>query len=249
MDDTFIELLVSEFERVAQAEGFSDFEKVALVTTFVQGLPYTPDSVSTPYDEYPRYPIETLVDKGGDCEDTSILTASLLNMMGYGVVLIIYPGEHCAVGVLGDESVSGTYFDHNGGKYFYLETTDTGWEIGMIPEEYKDATAHIFNMEPTPILIYSWSATGRGNMVELEVTVQNLGSAIAHDVSVLAGFDAGGDKLWNVEESEPFQVSVDSQVTVTLSLQAPLGEHTRLVIQIVDDGYAIDEARSEWFDT
>ncbi len=249
LDDTFIEQLISEFERVAQKEGFSDLQKVELATSFVQSLPYTADSVTTSYDEYPRYPIETLVDYGGDCEDTSILTASLLSQLGYGVVLIIYPREHAAVGVLGGEGIYGTYFQHNEGKYFYLETTDTGWGIGIIPEEYKDATARILDMVPTPVLTHTWTATGSGSIVELEVTVQNLGSSPAYGVYILSGFDAGGDKLWNPEESEPFQVSENSQLTVKFSLQAPLGEHTRLVIQVVDGGYAVDESRSEWFDT
>lgn len=248
LDDNFIELLVSKLEKVAQEEGFSDSQTVEFVISFVQSLPYTADSVTKPYDEYPRYPIETLVDNGGDCEDTSILTASLLYQLGYGVVLIIFP-EHCAVGVLGGEGIYGTYFKHNGGKYFYLETTDTGWGIGMIPEEYEDATAYIFDMAPTPILTHAWSATGEGSVVELEVIVQNLGSAAAYDVYVLAGFDAGGGKVWNMEESGSFQLPINSQVTITLKLQVPLGEHTRLVIQIVDDGYAVDESFSEWFDT
>jgi len=249
LDDTFIELLASKFEKVAQEEGLSDLQKVEFATSFVQSLPYTSDSVTTPYDEYPRYPVETLVDSGGDCEDTSILMAALLNQLGYGVVLIIFPGVHCAVGVLGGEGIYGSYFNHNGGKYFYLETTDTGWGIGMIPEEYEDTKANIFDMVPTPILTHTWSATGKGNVVELEVTVQNLGSAAAYDVYVLAGFDAGGSKSWNAEESGLFQVSVSRQVTVKLNLRVPLGEHTRLVIQIVDDGYAVDQSFSEWFDT
>lgn len=248
-DDKFIELLVLEFKRVAQEEGFSDLQKVGLATSFVQSLPYTADSVTKTCDEYPRYPIETLVDNGGDCEDTSILTASLLYQLGYAVILIIFPDEHCAVGVLGGEGIYGTYFKHNEGNYFYLETTNTGWGIGMIPEEYEGAKARIFDMVPTPVLTHTWSATGKGSVVELEVTVQNLGSAAAYDVYVLAGFDAGGNKLWNPEESSLFQVLVNRQVTVKFSLRAPLGEHTRLVIQIVDDGYPVDESCSEWFDT
>lgn len=248
LDDTFIELLVSKFEKAAQEKGFSDLQKVEFAISFVQSLPYTTDSVTTPYDEYPRYPIETLVDNGGDCEDTSILTASLLYELGYGVVLIIFP-EHCAVGVLGGEGIYGSYFNHDGGKYFYLETTNTGWGIGIIPEEYEDAKANIFDMAPTPILTHTWSATGKGNVVEIEVTVQNLGSATAYDVYVLAGFDAGGGKSWNAEESGLFQVPISSQVTVVLNLLVPLEEHTRLIIQIADDGYAVDESFSEWFDT
>jgi len=241
--------LVKMIERVAEKEGFSELEKVEFITTFVQSLPYTSDSVTTPYDEYPRYPVETLVDNGGDCEDTSILLASLINTMGYGVILIMYPGSHCAVGVKGGEGIHGTYFRYKEGKYFYVETTNTGWGIGAIPKEYAGVSAKIYGMIPTAILTHSWTARGEGTTVELEVTVQNLGSAAAHNVYVFAGFDAGGGKLWNSEQSQPFQVLVNHQVTVKFSLQAPLNKHTRLVIQIVDGGYAVDESYSEWFDT
>ena len=60
--------------------------------------------------EYPRYPIETLVDNEGDCEDTAILTASLLNLMGYDAVLLDVP-EHMAVGISGGNvSFSGFHY-------------------------------------------------------------------------------------------------------------------------------------------
>jgi len=248
LDDTYIDRLVDEIREAAQQKDFDELETVEFAVSFVQSLPYTSDSVTTPYDEYPRYPIETLVDNGGDCEDTSILMASLLNRMGYGVVLITFP-HHCAVGVLGGEGIYGTYWEHNGGKYFYLETTNTGWGIGKVPKEYEGTTAYIFDMAPTPILTHDWSATSRGSIVELEVKVKNCGSASADSVYILVGFDAGEDKLWNPEQSQPFQVLVDYQVTIKFSLQAPLNKHTRLIIQIVDDGYAVDESHSKWFDT
>jgi hypothetical protein len=75
-------------------------------------LEYTSDLVTEGYDEYPRYPIETLVDKGGDCEDTAILAASIIRGMGYGVVLLVFPKTadspgHCAVGVAGEAGMPG----------------------------------------------------------------------------------------------------------------------------------------------
>ena len=248
LDDIYIERLVEEIQKTAQQKGFTEYETVEFAAAFVQSLPYTDDSVTTPYDEYPRYPIETLVDNGGDCEDTSILLASLIDKMGYGVVLIMLP-NHCAVGVKGGENIHGTYWEYEGEKYFYLETTDTEWRIGELPEEYEDTSASIRPMIPTPILTHDWSITSRGNIGELEVTVYNLGTATAYNVSVLAGFDAGEGMLWNGEQSEPFQVRVNHQVTVKLSLRVPLDKHTRLVIQIGIDDSLVDESHSKWVDT
>jgi PKD repeat protein len=55
---------------------------------FVQKtLTYQPDPAGS---EYPRYPVETLVDGVGDCEDSAILYASIVRTFGYsqGVLLV-----------------------------------------------------------------------------------------------------------------------------------------------------------------
>lgn len=262
-DDDYIKSLTDEIENIARQEQFSELEKVEFATAFVQHLPYTTDSVTTSYDEYPRYPVETLVDDGGDCEDTSILLAALLNEMGYGVVLVAFPETsdtdgHMGIGVLGGEGIYGTYFNVDGQKYFYVETTNTGWGIGDIPEQYERVGVNIYEMVPTPILTHKWTGETTERIlgsqvteftVDLQVIIENLGSSPADDVFILAGFDAGGGKIWNSEKSQPFNISVDQRVTIKLTLQAPLGKHTRLVIQVVDDGRAVDESHSEWFDT
>ena len=63
----------------------------------VQDFTYT-DDFTTGLNEYPKYPIETLFDKAGDCEDTSILLTTLLKANNYDTVLIEMPG-HMATGV------------------------------------------------------------------------------------------------------------------------------------------------------
>ncbi len=262
-DDDYIKSLTDEIENIARQEQLSELEKVEFVIAFVQHLPYTTDSVTTPYDEYPRYPVETLVDDGGDCEDTSILLAALLNEMGYGVVLVAFPETpdtdgHMGIGVLDGEGIYGTYFNVDGQKYFYVETTNTGWGIGNIPEQYEGVGVNVYEMVPTPILTHKWTGETKERIlgsqvteftVDLQVIIKNLGSSSADDVFILAGFDAGGGKIWNSEKSQPFNISVDQRVTIKLTLQAPLGKYTRLVIQVVDDGRAVDVSHSEWFDT
>jgi hypothetical protein len=65
-DDEYLGSIVQEFNRIALDEGYTEEEKVNLVITFVQSLPYTSDSVTTAFDEYPQYPMETLVEYGGN---------------------------------------------------------------------------------------------------------------------------------------------------------------------------------------
>ena len=66
-DDAVIADIVQELEKVARQEGFSEYETAEFVLSFVQGMPYVEDSESTPYDDYPRYPLDTLLEKCGDC--------------------------------------------------------------------------------------------------------------------------------------------------------------------------------------
>ncbi|MFC2048458.1 hypothetical protein ACFLSK_03395 [Chloroflexota bacterium] len=249
LDDPYIDALVEKLTAAAERDGLSKYQTVEMVTAFVQSLPYTLDSVSTPYDEYPRYPLETLADEGGDCEDTSILLAALLDKMGYGVVLLDFP-SHVAVGLKGGEGVYGTYWNYGGDKYHYIETTGTGWGIGQLPEEHEGQTAQIYPMVPVPIITHEWGLEADGSYGVPKVEVNNLGTATASDVYVYAGFDIGNSKGWSLKESDVFNLGPGRQVTATLYLlPPPSGEHTRLMVWILMGGYKVDESYSVWFDT
>ena len=147
-DDYYITSMVQKINEASLLERFTESEKVDFVIAFVQSLPYTVDEVTTEWNEYPRYPIETLFDRGGDCEDTSILVAALLDRMGYDVCLLILENEnHCAVGI-NIEGAYGSYYENNGKNYFYLETTGEGWKIGDIPPSFTDTSAFIYPLNP-----------------------------------------------------------------------------------------------------
>jgi hypothetical protein len=147
-DDYYIQILAQKLNETATQQGYNSFDKVSFVLAFVQSLPYTSDSVTTGHDEYPRFPIETLVDDGGDCEDTSILFATLTLIMGYGTVYI-NPTGHYAVGVLGN-NLRGTYWTHpenSNNTYYYCETTGDNFKIGQLPEEFLGQKAFIYDID------------------------------------------------------------------------------------------------------
>jgi hypothetical protein len=133
----------NKLHEAASQEGYGAYETISFMLAFVQSLPYTSDSVTTGFDEYPRFPLETLVDNGGDCEDTAILFATLVLIEGYGTVLI-HPPNHLAVGVLGSSDIAGSYYTYNGGRYYYCETTGDGWGIGDLPSEFDGVSAYIY---------------------------------------------------------------------------------------------------------
>jgi hypothetical protein len=144
-NDYYLAQVAEKLEEAASQKDYEPYDQVSFVLAFVQSLPYTSDSVTSGYDEYPRFPLETLVDNGGDCEDTSILFATLTLIMGYGAVYI-NPPEHYAVGVLGN-NLQGSYYTYNDKTYYYCETTGDGWEIGEIPPEFKDEKARIYEIK------------------------------------------------------------------------------------------------------
>jgi len=143
--DPIVSQLATALKESAENEGYDSYQTVSYIMSFVQSLPYTADDVTTGKDEYPRYPIETLVDEGGDCEDTSFLLAGILKELNYGVCLII-PSGHVAVGVLGSEALPGTYYELDGKRYYYCETTGSGFEIGECPDEHKNESAQLIKL-------------------------------------------------------------------------------------------------------
>jgi hypothetical protein len=150
-NDDYIESLTQELKDYADSEGWSSFKLVSFTLAFVQSLEYTSDSVTTGFDEYPRYPIETLVDEGGDCEDTSVLFATLIQAdpMNIDAVLLILPAnnpEHMAAGVAGGNGIQGAYYEYDGRNYYYCETTGEGWMVGDIPDDYQYVTVRVIQV-------------------------------------------------------------------------------------------------------
>lgn len=146
---TSIGNLTREFQNVFKRHReWSKQDRIDFVLSFVQSLPYTLDDVTTGYDEFRRYAIETLIDGGGDCEDTTILVAAILRGLGERTVLIFTPG-HIALGVSGN--FTGTSVTHNGTKYYYCETTGTGWTVGVMPISSGITVTNIVPLVPSKI--------------------------------------------------------------------------------------------------
>ena len=109
---------------------FGSQDEVAFVLAFVQQV----ITYRSEEGEYPRYPVETLWEGGGDCEDYSILGAAILLSMGYQVALLLLP-RHAALGVAGADGLPGVYAEHEGVRYFYCEMTGESWRFGELPPD------------------------------------------------------------------------------------------------------------------
>jgi len=130
-EDPYIKIIADKLIKKAKEESYCEF---CFIVSFIQGLSYVEDSVME-YDDYPKYPIETFIEGNGDCEDTSYLAASLLKATNRDVILIrLY--DHMAIGIYNDSHSNGTYYELNGKRYYYFETTKSGWSLGQIPDKY-----------------------------------------------------------------------------------------------------------------
>jgi transglutaminase-like putative cysteine protease len=131
----YIETMAKSLATEAKKLGLEGTDLVEYLVAFVQeGIPYVTDPDNGGYD-YPRFPIETIVDGKGDCEDKAALLASILNVYGYDAVLLSPPG-HMAVGIRCEDCEEGTY-ELDGNKYIYVETTVKGWPIGIVPPQFE----------------------------------------------------------------------------------------------------------------
>jgi len=125
------------------------YDQTSAILGFVQqGIEYAFDKDTTPQEEWPRSPIETLMDQVGDCEDAAILTSAIMCRLGFQMALLMLPG-HCALGIAGVEDLPGTYINdpESGRHYYYAEATASGWQIGSLPEEYRSSDINIINIE------------------------------------------------------------------------------------------------------
>jgi hypothetical protein len=123
---------------MAESKGYDRYTTACFVLDFVQNTNYDSDLNTTGEEEYPRYPVETLVDGVGDCEDTSILFASLIQTSYFGMdavlVSLFTPSSdvgHMAVGLYFDPSdlPSEVSYTYNGTEYVLSLDDLFSWEV------------------------------------------------------------------------------------------------------------------------
>lgn len=254
-DRTILQDIVQKFRDGGIQKGYTRNDNVLNIVSFVQSLPYTSDKVTTGFDEYPRYPLETLIDNGGDCEDTAILTAALLNELGQGVVLIRLPG-HMAVGIKGSDDLGGTSYIFRGAKYYYLETTGSGWGIGEIPAEYRNQDAIISPLVQVPMMDIECNST----VVKADeffiyfhqqCRIENVGVGTARNPKLYFGalaLSKGSGLVWGPDQV----VTLDDYPEAATGyaeadLRVPPDELTQIKYQIYGDNFPAVEQRTPEF--
>lgn len=245
--DIILDLILKNFE------GSSDLDKINYISSFVQNLDYKNDDETNSSYEYPRYPVETLFNGngGGDCEDLSILLASLLNRLNYDVVLFRIP-NHMAVGVnlSADAIPNYEYYTEN---YYFLETTTVTPSCGYIPPSSKNPSElDIYPISLRPLIMHSWknghlsiyTIEGKSSNVKLTIVLQNLGISLAKNIIIKGAFYTRYDQELNAESVTISSLGPFMKKEVTIICDVPLNVNTWFKTRIYYDNEIVDEHQS-----
>jgi hypothetical protein len=116
--------LLFGFRKIRIEKDLDSDEYLELIAVYVQSLQY-----ETLEENPAKFPVETVVDMAGDCDDKSLLLAGLLSREGYSVALLSFASEnHMALGIGSDDC---QYRDTN---YTFLETTNVSY-VGIVTEK------------------------------------------------------------------------------------------------------------------
>jgi len=250
-DDEYL-TIVTEYLQDEFGLFTSEYDEVNAIASFVQTMEYAEDDPEDTTFEYPRYPVEMLGDRQGDCEDKAILLATLLDVRDYNVSLLRLP-DHMAVGVHLEKKIETlSYFID---EYYYLESTRTHWSLGMVPPEYKDSTnITVYPVSDRPLLFHSWKNatryTNRGgtDFVKIHCLIQNIGRGDARNVEVRGGFFTEDHVLYNQVTTVISVLPAGHKALSSLKVTVPQGLSTLLKTQLYWNNKRVDEKESvSWF--
>ena len=130
--------LLFAFRKIRIENDLDSDEYLELIAVYVQSLQY-----ETLEENPAKFPVETVVDQAGDCDDKSLLLAGLLSREGYSVALLSFgPENHMALGIGSDDC---QYRDTN---YTFLETTNVSY-VGIVTQKLGGGVS----LNSAPIII------------------------------------------------------------------------------------------------
>ncbi|ALK04536.1 MAG: hypothetical protein ACHQXK_08685 [Methanosarcina thermophila] len=250
-DDWLIKEIANSLISLSKSCGLEESEIPGFCVSFVQSLNYTSDLQSSGYEQYPRFPYETLYEGGGDCEDTAILSVALLQEIGCDVVLLELP-EHMALGIKCSPEQKGRSFEYEGNNYYYLETTGTDWHIGEIPEEYEGQPVRVIPVSRRPKINLDFKAQCKYSRIEgivdVSVTAINVGSEKAENTTFYVALQAKDQlSFWDEIESSPVVIEPEGVYNYTAKgLKIPAGKEFRIYVQAFGENFVSEDVISDW---
>ena len=149
-NETIINQIVEKIRNQTQSEE----ELADALLDFVQDKGFALSIRYYPTTEL-KYPIETLVEMGGDCDTHSFLYATLMKAAGFKVLLLLSKDPvnglpHVAVAIHLTNPPTHSlpeyedkFFIYNGEKYYFAETTAWNYRVGDLPTWLKNVDFYL----------------------------------------------------------------------------------------------------------
>ena len=229
--DSIYTALLAETDKIRHQQKLSDDEYLELITVYTQSLNY-----ETREQNPAKFPVETIVDNAGDCDDKSLLLAGLLSREGYPVVLLLFgPESHMAVGVGSDD-----YFYKNTG-YTFVETTNYSF-VGVPTEKlggnltlYSDPViipisngTKIYTSGSETRYIHDMYMLSDMKVKELEPQVKNMESDLTSQQEKIAQLKSQIQETRNTGNSNSYNAQVAIHNTLVSDYNSRLNAYRQL---------------------
>lgn len=143
-DQPYMTQVVDSLNGILQADSLDYSAFAHAIVKMIQDIPYNyivSEGCTDEHSNHPclgnqRYgitsPVEFLYTLKGDCDSRTVLIYTILRQFNYDpVVLISNEYRHSMLAL--NIPAAGEYLTIGGEKYYFWETTATGWEPGIIP--------------------------------------------------------------------------------------------------------------------
>ncbi len=142
-----LDYLADSLTTVALDKGLSRLDLARLTVSFVQDIPYS-FILPVPCSEYETNgtpclgeipygiigPYEFVHSLYGDCDTRAVLLYVLLEKMSFDPMIVV-SNQYAHAMIALNIPAQGDHLSFAGKKYFFWETTATGWPLGMLPPD------------------------------------------------------------------------------------------------------------------
>ncbi len=226
--------IADEVQRVARENGCGETEIADVVVKLVQHLFYALDDATTGLDEYPKFPLETLVDGQGDCEDVALLAAALLRHLAgvRSAVVTVGPARdgHMVAGFVGLD-VPGRDTVSVGGETWSVVEATNPFALGEWGPDSSRDVREIATLEDRPYIVLQEHGliVGPDGPERLEAVLFNRGFSDAADVSCEFSWVSPSEEVLSTASESVGSIAVGASSEVVVSVPpspAPSAELT-----------------------
>lgn len=133
-DSEVLDRISALVEDIAAQEALSAMDTVNLVVSLVQNIRYEIPKIN---EFEVLSPVLCLDYRYGDCDTKTLLMLTILRKLGVDCIhLESDEYNHAMIGI--NVPATGDYLEVSGTKYYFLETTSPGWEIGVLPPDVNN---------------------------------------------------------------------------------------------------------------